>query len=56
MDRNNSPWCNRNVEKKKRGLTAQVQEKYNLRTALDQRCEQTINRDAKVADGMIYFV
>ena len=39
----------------KKGLTSQAQEKYNLRTALDQRGEQTINRDAKVAGGMIYF-
>ena len=38
-----------------KGLSAQAQNKYPLRTAIDQRGEQTINRDAKVAGGVKYF-
>ena len=32
-----------------KGLPAQAQEKYHLRTSIDQRGEQTINRDAKTS-------
>ena len=33
----------------------QGQEKYPCRTAIDQRGEQTINRDAKTSGGIKYF-
>ena len=33
----------------------QGQEKYLCRTAIDQRGEQTINRDAKTSGGIKYF-
>ena len=39
----------------KEGLSVQGQEKYPLRTAIDQRGEQTINRDAKTS-GKINFI
>ena len=38
-----------------RGLTTQAQERFPIRTALDQRGEQTINRDAKTA-GMFQYI
>lgn len=38
-----------------KGLSVQAQEKYSLRTAIDQRGEQTINRDAKVTGGIKNF-
>ena len=37
---------------KKAGLFVQGQDKYPLRTAIDQRGEQTINRDAKTSGGI----
>ncbi len=33
----------------KHGLSVQAQEHYPLRTAIDQRGEQTINKDAKTS-------
>ena len=36
---------------KYKGLSVQGQEKYPCRVAIDQRGEQTINRDAKVSEG-----
>ena len=38
-----------------KGLSVQGQGNYALRTAIDQRGEQTINRDAKVAGGIKSF-
>ena len=38
-----------------KGLSVQGQSSYALRTAVDQRGEQTINRDAKVAGGIKSF-
>ena len=40
---------------KKTGLSVQAQEQYPMRTAVDQRGEQTINRDAKTAGGIKAF-
>ena len=40
---------------KKAGLSVQAQERYPMRTALDQRGEQTINRDAKTTGGIKAF-
>ena len=40
---------------KHKGISVQGQNKYPCRTAIDQRGEQTINRDAKVAGGIKYF-
>ena len=37
-------------------LLVQGQEKYPLRTAIDQRGEQTINRDAKTSGKIIFIV
>ena len=37
------------------GLTVQAQDRYPLRTAIDMRGEQTINRDAKTAGGVSQF-
>ena len=36
----------------KQGVSIQSQDRYPLRTAIDQRGEQTINRDAKTAGGI----
>ena len=36
----------------KQGVSIQSQDRYPLRTAIDQRGEQTINRDAKTAGGL----
>ena len=36
----------------KQGLSVQSQDHYPLRTSIDQRGEQTLNRDAKVAGGL----
>ena len=36
----------------KQGLSVQAQDHYPLRTSIDQRGEQTLNRDAKVAGGL----
>ena len=38
-----------------KGLSVQGQDKYPCRTAVDQRGEQTINRDAKTSGGVKYF-
>ena len=40
---------------KHKGISVQGQNKYPCRTEIDQRGEQTINRDAKVAGGIKYF-
>ena len=37
------------------GFSVQAQDRYLLRTAVDQRGEQTINCDAKTAGGIKYF-
>lgn len=37
------------------GFSVQAQDRYLLRTAVDQRGEQTINRDAKTAGGIKFF-
>ena len=39
----------------KKGLTAQAQEKYPCRTAIDQRGEQSINREAKTTSKLPSF-
>jgi hypothetical protein len=39
----------------KSGLSVQAQDRHPLRTATDQRVEQTINRDAKSAGGIKIF-
>ena len=36
----------------KKGMSVQAQDRYPVRTAVDQRGEQTINRDAKTAGGI----
>ena len=38
-----------------KGLSVQAQEKYSLRTSIDQRGEHTINRDAKTSGGVKAF-
>ena len=38
------------------GLSVQAQDRYRLRTAVDQRGEQTINCDAKTSGGIGSFV
>ena len=38
-----------------KGLSVQAQEKYSLRTSIDQRGEQTINRDPKTSGGVKAF-
>lgn len=40
---------------KNNGLSVLAQENHNVRTAIDQRGEQTINRDAKTAGGITSF-
>ena len=47
------PGCRELIQDK--GLSVQGQEKYLFRTAIDQRGEQTINRDAKTSGGIKYF-
>ena len=37
------------------GLSVQSQNRYPLRTAIDMRGEQTLNRDAKTSGGITYF-
>ena len=37
------------------GFSVQAQDRYLLRTAVDQRGEQTINRDAETVGGVKYF-
>lgn len=37
------------------GLSVQSQDRYPLRTAIDMRGEQTLNRDAKTSGGITYF-
>ena len=36
-------------------LSVPAQDRYLLRTAVDPRCGQTINRDAKTTGGIKYF-
>ena len=38
-----------------KGLSVEAQEKYHLRTSIDQRGEQTINRHAKTSGGVKAF-
>ena len=38
-----------------KGLSVQAQNRYAIRTAIDQRGEQTINRDAKTSGGIKSF-
>ena len=38
-----------------KGLSVQAQKKYSPRTPIDQREQQTINRDAKTSDGVKAF-
>ena len=38
----------------KQGLTAQAQERYLCRTSIDQRGEQSINRDAKTTGKFLF--
>lgn len=40
---------------KTKGISVQGQDRYPIRTAIDQRGEQTINRDAKTAGGVKSF-
>ena len=40
---------------KKKGLSVQAQDRYPARTPMDQRGEQTINRDAKTAGDIKFF-
>ena len=47
------PGCRELLERN--GLSVQGQDIYPCRTPIDQRGEQTINRDAKVAGGIKYF-
>ena len=47
------PGCRELLEDK--GISVQAQERYPCRTAIDQRGEQTINRDAKTSGGIKYF-
>ena len=37
------------------GISVQAQDRYPLRTAIDQRGEQTLNREAKTTGGIISF-
>ena len=39
-----------------KGMSAQAQERFPLRVPVDQRGEQTLNRDAKTTGGVKYFV
>ena len=39
-----------------KGLSVQGQDRYAIRTSIDQRGEQTINRDAKTSGGIKSFV
>ena len=38
-----------------KGLSVQAQDRYKLHTAIDQRGEQSINRDAKTTGGIKSF-
>ena len=38
-----------------KALSVQAQEKYSLRTSIDQRGEPTINRDPKTSGGVKAF-
>ena len=40
----------------KKALLVQSQDRYPLRTNIDQCGEQTINRDAKTSEGITFFV
>ena len=47
------PGCSEIIAVK--GLSVQGQDEYPCRTAVDERGEQTINRDAKTSGGIKYF-
>ena len=47
------PGCKELLSEK--GLSVQGQDRYKCRIAIDQRGEQTINKDAKVSGGIKYF-
>ena len=47
------PGCREFLEEK--GLSVQAQERCPCHTAIDQRGEQTINRDAKTSGSIKYF-
>ena len=47
------PCCKEVMELK--GVSVQAQDRYQCRIAIDQRGEQTINRDAKVKGGIKFF-
>eukprot|EP00112_Aurelia_sp_Birch-Aquarium-sp1_P005855 Seg1662.2 transcript_id=Seg1662.2/GoldUCD/mRNA.D3Y31 product="hypothetical protein" protein_id=Seg1662.2/GoldUCD/D3Y31 len=47
------PGCKELLSEK--GLSVQEQDRYKCRIAIDQRGEQTINKDAKVSGGIKYF-
>ena len=47
------PGCKELIELK--GLSVQAQDRYPCRTAVNQRGEQTMNRDAKVSGGIKFF-
>ena len=38
-----------------KGMSVQAQERFPLRVPVDQRSEQTLNRDAKTTGGIKYF-
>ena len=40
---------------KENGLSVQAQDRYPLRTSIDQRGEQTSNKDAKSSGGIKHF-
>ena len=40
---------------KQNGMSVQVQESFRIRIAINQRGEQTINRDAKTSGGFKSF-
>ena len=50
---NTHPGCRELIQGK--GLSVQAQDRYPARTTIDQRGEQTINRDAKTAGGIKFF-
>ena len=45
--------CRELIQEK--GLSVQAQDRYPARTPIDQKGEQTINRDAKTAGGIKFF-
>ena len=47
------PGCKQLIKEK--GLSVQGQDQYDLRIPIDQRGEQTVNKDAKTSGGIKYF-